>query len=99
MSPLSSDAFARLFEAVHEGVFIGLVGHAAGSSVTLAANPHLRLMFGLADDVPAGDVKPFEPARFVDSQARTSFLQQLARDGSTQDYLLRLRRADSSAMW
>src|SRR3982751_5030627 len=73
MTPLSSDAFARLFEAVHEGVFIGLVGHAAGSSVTLAANPHLRLMFGLADDVPAGDVKPFEPARFVDSQARTSF--------------------------
>ncbi len=99
MAPLSSDAFARLFEAVHEGVYIGLVGAAAGSSVTLAANPHLRLMFGWADDVPAGDVKPFEPARFVDSQARTSFIQQLTRDGSTQDYLLRLRRADSAAMW
>jgi two-component system NtrC family sensor kinase len=99
MAPLSSDAFARLFEAVHEGVYIGLVGAAAGSSVTLAANPHLRLMFGWADDVPAADVKPFEPARFVDSQARTSFVQQLTRDGSAQDYLLRLRRADSSAMW
>ena len=99
MAPLSSDAFARLFEAVHEGVYIGLIGAAAGSSVTLAANPHLRLMFGWADDVPAVDVKPFEPARFVDSQARTSFIQQLTRDGSTQDYLLRLRRADSSAMW
>ena len=56
-------------------------------------------MFGWADDVPAGDVKPFEPLRFVDSQARTSFIQQLTRDGSTQGYLLRLRRADSSAMW
>ncbi|TAK15528.1 MAG: PAS domain-containing hybrid sensor histidine kinase/response regulator [Acidobacteria bacterium] len=96
---LSSDAFARLFQAVHEGVFIGLVGATAESTATLAANPHLRLMFGWADDVPAGDVRPFEPARFVDTQARASFLQQLARDGSTQDYLLRLRRADGSAMW
>jgi len=99
VAPLSSDAFARLFEAVHEGVYIGLIGAGAGSSVTLAANPHLRLMFGWADDVPAIDVRPFEPARFVDSQARTSFIQQLTRDGSTQDYLLRLRRADNSAMW
>jgi len=48
VAPLSSDAFARLFEAVHEGVYIGLIGAAAGSSVTLAANPHLRLMFGWA---------------------------------------------------
>ena len=96
---LPSDAFARLFEAVHEGVYIGLIAGAAGASATLAANPHLRLMFGWADDVPATDVQPFEPSRFVDSQARTSFIQQLTRDGSTQDYLLRLRRADSSAMW
>jgi signal transduction histidine kinase len=98
-SPLPSDAFQRLFEAVHEGVYIGLIGAEAAQSATLAANPHLRLMFGWADDVPAGDVKPFEPSRFVDSQARTSFIQQLTRDGSAQDYLLRLRRADSSAMW
>lgn len=96
---LPTDAFARLFEAVHEGVYIGLIGAAAESTATLAANPHLRLMFGWADDVPAGDVRPFEPTRFVDAQARTSFIQQLTRDGSTQDYLLRLRRADGSAMW
>jgi signal transduction histidine kinase len=99
MAPLSSDAFARLFEAVHEGVYIGLVGAADNTTSTLAANPHLRLMFGWADDVPAADVRPFEPSRFVDTQARTSFIQQLTRDGSTQDYLLRLRRADNSAMW
>ena len=95
---LPTDAFARLFEAVHEGVYIGLVG-SAETTETLAANPHLRLMFGWADDVPASDVRPFEASRFVDAQARTSFIQQLTRDGSAQDYLLRLRRADNSAMW
>ena len=97
--PLSNDAFARLFEAVHEGVYIGLIGALPGATVTLAANPHLRLMFGWADDVPAGDVRPFDHARFVDEQARSGFLQQLARDGYARDYLLRLRRADGSAMW
>lgn len=97
---LSTDAFARLFEAVHEGVYIGVIGADPDApTTTLAANPHLRLMFGWADDVPAGDVRPFEPMRFVDAQARTSFIQQLTRDGSAQDYLLRLRRADNSAMW
>lgn len=96
---LPSDAFARLFEAVHEGVYIGLVGAADGPTTTLAANPHLRLMFGWADDVPVNDVRPFDAARFVDEQARTAFLQQLTRDGSARDYLLRLRRADRSAMW
>ncbi len=96
---LPSDTFAQLFEAVHEGVYIGLVAPATGPTVTLAANPHLRLMFGWADDVPVADVRPFDPARFVDEQARTAFVQQLARDGSARDYLLRLRRADGSAMW
>lgn len=94
-----SDAFARLFEAVHEGVYIALVGASGADAATLAANPHLRLMFGWADDVPAGDVRPFDPSRFVDGQARVAFLQQLARDGAAHDYLLRLRRADGSAMW
>lgn len=96
---LPSDTFAQLFEAVHEGVYIGLVDPSAGPTATLAANPHLRLMFGWADDVPVADVRPFEPTRFVDDQARTAFIQQLARDGSARDYLLRLRRADGSAMW
>ncbi len=94
---LATDAFTRLFEALHEGVYIGLIG--ADSSATLAANPHLRLMFGWADELPAADVRPFDADRFVDEQARLSFLQQLARDGLAQDYLLRLRRADGTAMW
>jgi two-component system NtrC family sensor kinase len=94
---LANDAFARLFQALHEGVYIGLVGTA--STATLAANPHLRIMFGWADDVPASEIRPFDAERFVDEQARTSFLQQLARDGFALGYLLRLRRVDGSAMW
>ena len=39
-----AEAFARLFEAVHEGVYMGTVGPSGTS--TLAANPHLKLMFG-----------------------------------------------------
>ena len=95
---LATDAFARLFEALHEGVYIGLVAE-DGATSTLAANPHLRLMFGWADDLPTTDVRPFDADRFVDEQARLSFLQQLSRDGLAQDYLLRLRRADGTAMW
>lgn len=96
---LPNDTFARLFEAVHEGVYIGRIAAAPGTSTTLAANPHLRLMFGWAEDVPTEDVRPFDSARFVDQQARAAFVQQLARDGYARDYLLRVRRADGSAMW
>jgi PAS domain S-box-containing protein len=96
-SRLSPEAFVRLFEALHEGVYIGLIG--PETTATLAANPHLRLMFGWSDDRPAAEVRPFDADRFVDGQARKDFLQQLARDGSAQDYLLRLRRADGSALW
>ncbi len=96
---LPDDAFRRLFDAVHEGVYIGLIGQSDRESMTLAANPHLRVMFGWADDVPVGDVRPFDHPRFVDAQARPGFLQQLTRDGYAHDYLLRLRRADTSAMW
>ena len=69
------------------------------STATLAANPRLRLIFGWAEDTPLADVRPLDADRFVDDQARASFLQQLARDGGVHDYLLRLRRLDGSAMW
>jgi two-component system NtrC family sensor kinase len=91
------DVFARLFEALQEAVYIGLIGEDA--TTTLAANPHLKLMFGWPEETPAADVRPFEAARFVDDQARPQFLRQLARDGTAIGYLLRLRRADDSAMW
>lgn len=90
-------AFARLFEAVHEGVYIGLV-HAA-TTTTLAANPHLKLLLGYPPETYERDVRPFDAARFVDPQARTAFLERLANAGSVSDYLVRLRKADGSQAW
>jgi two-component system NtrC family sensor kinase len=97
----SAEAFARLFEAAHEGVYIGTVAapEPAGVGGTLAANPHLKLMLGCAVETAASDVRPFDVDRFVDPQARQHFLDRLTRDGSVADYLLRLRREDGSPMW
>jgi signal transduction histidine kinase len=97
MTDLANDTFAHLFEALHEGVYIGYLR--ADRTVTLAANPHLRLMFGWDDRVSLDEIRPFDPHRFVNEQARLEFLQQLARDGFVRDYLLRLRRSDGSALW
>jgi two-component system NtrC family sensor kinase len=93
----SADAFARLFESVHEGVYIGTVDQDGGR--TLAANPHLKLMFGFPNETADSDVRPFDVERFVDPQARENFLARLQRDGAVTDYLLRLRRADKTPMW
>jgi signal transduction histidine kinase/CheY-like chemotaxis protein len=93
----SAGAFARLFESVHEGVYIGTV--TAESGETVAANPHLKLIFGVAGDVADQDVRPFDIEHFVDPQARETFLARLRRDGAVTDYLLRLRRADKTPMW
>jgi len=90
-------AFARLFEAVHEGVYIGTIG--PDSTATIAANPHLKLIFGYASEAPKADVRPFDCDRFVDPQARVALIERLTTDGSVNDYLLRLRRADGNAVW
>jgi signal transduction histidine kinase len=92
-----ADAFARLFEAVHEGVYIGTIGRSQTS--TLAANPHLKLIFGHAAEAAEADVRPFDPSRFLDPRARDAFLERLSTDGSVSDHLLRLRRADDSPVW
>ena len=93
----AGETFARLFEAVHEGVYIGTID--SRDTATLSANPYLKLMFGFAGDTPADDVRPFEIDRFVDPQARDLFLERLRRDGAVTDHLLRLRRADRSLVW
>jgi two-component system NtrC family sensor kinase len=90
-------AFARLFEAVHEGVYIGILE--AETTLTVAANPHVKLIFGLPPDTPDVTVRPFDVERFSDRQARTTFLERLRTEGSVSDYLLRLRRADDSLVW
>ena len=90
-------AFARLFEAVHEGVYIGTIE--PGTTTTVAANPHLKLMFGYAADVPERDVRPFDQEHFVDPQARAAFVTRLADEGGVNSHLLRLRRADGNPVW
>ena len=90
-------AFARLFEAVHEGVYIGTI--AADATATIAANPHLKLILGYTDETPERDVRPFDIDRFVDPQARSALLERLTSDGAVSDYLVRLRRADGNTVW
>src|SRR5262245_63455247 len=92
-----ASAFARLFEAVHEGVYIGTIGPEHSS--TIAANPHLKLIFGFPSETREAEVRPFDPERFVDPQARVALIERLSTDGAVADYLLRLRRADQSAVW
>jgi PAS domain S-box-containing protein len=92
-----ASAFARLFEAVHEGVYIGRIGGA--TTTTLAANPHLKLVLGYAPDTIEREVRPFDASRFADAQARTAFLERLSTVGAVADYLLRLKRADGSPVW
>jgi PAS domain S-box-containing protein len=90
-------AFARLFEAVHEGVYIGSIG--ATSSATVASNPHLKLVLGYPPETAEKNVLPFAPERFLDPQARTTFLERLHTAGAVTDYLLRLRRVDGTSVW
>ncbi len=94
---LSNDAFARFFDGLREGVYIGLVSPT--ETATLAANPHLRVMFGWPADTPTAEIRPLDPGRFVDELARAEFLQHLAREGGARDYLVRVRRVDGTAMW
>ncbi len=90
-------AFARLFQAVHEGVYIGTIGPDGTS--TLAANPHVKLILGYGSETPDAEVRPFDPERFHDSPSRLTLLERLAADGSLVNYLVRLKRADQSSVW
>jgi len=90
-------AFARLFQGVQVGAYIGVIGPDATS--TVAANPHLKLMFGYGGETPDSEVRPFDRDRFVDQQARDSLVERLITDGSVANYLLRLRRADHTIIW
>ena len=65
-----AEAFARLFEAVREGVYIGTL-HPESTS-TIAANPHLKLIFGYPSEAPEAEIRPLDSDRFVDPQARVA---------------------------
>ena len=96
-----ASAFARLFAAVHEGVYIGAIpiNGSGGTESTVAANPHLRSIFGYATDTSETDVMPFAAARFADASARAAFIDRLLRERAVTDYLLRMRRVDGSGVW
>ena len=95
-----ASTFARLFEAVREGVFIGVLDPADPTGgATLAANPYLRTMFGYAADTADATVQPFAPDRFADPVARSGFVARLTAEGAVTDHLLRMRRIDGSAVW
>ena len=90
-------SLARLFDVVRHGLYVGRIGPLG--SETVAANPALKLMLGAAPEANDADVRPFDPARFVDPQARGAWLDRLARDGGVTDFLMRLRRDDEAPVW
>ena len=90
-------ALARLFQSLREGVYIGTLG--AHSTSTLAANPHLRTIYGYPSDAADSVVQPFDPSRFVDLQARQTFIELLDRDEGVTDHLLRVRKVDGTPIW
>ena len=82
---------------MQEGIYLGSLR--ADDDATLAANPHLKLMFGHPPGAEPAAVRPLAPGRFVEPEARAAFLEQLRRDGAVTDYLLRLRRIDDTPFW
>ena len=92
------DALFKLFQSVQEGVFVGTLAP-KGILKTLVANPYLKLMFGYEPNIPNSTIQPFDEMHFVDPKARRAFIDQLMRDGSVVDYLLRLRRTDNTLIW
>ncbi len=93
-------AFARLFEAVREGVFIGTLPlESTAGGTTIAANPHLKSIFGFPPETRDATIALFDPARFVDPEARAAFLERVTREGAVSDYLVLMRRVDGSQVW
>ena len=90
-------ALGRLFEAVHQGVYIGAI--TPDGTQTIAANPFLKLIFGLSPEVADDSVRPFDPECFGDDAARTAFVDRLRTEGAVSDYLLRLHKSDGGLVW
>jgi PAS domain S-box-containing protein len=71
----------------------------ATGTTTVAANPHLKSIFGYPPDAAESLVQPFDVSRFVDPQARHELIEKLDRDGHVTEHLLRLRRVDGAPIW
>jgi signal transduction histidine kinase/BarA-like signal transduction histidine kinase len=95
-----TEAFERLLDALHEGVFVGLLTSPQNDSwITLAANRHLKSLLGYALDAPESDVAPLTAQRFDDATARAAFFDRLSSEGAVSDHLLRMRRVDDTVVW
>ena len=82
-------------------MFIGALApsQVGASDSTLAANPHLKQIFGYPANAPDADVAPFAPERFVDADARSALVSRLADAGVVTNHLLRMRRVNGSPVW
>lgn len=84
---------------VHEGVYVGLLAvRAHESDATIAANLHLKQMFGYPSGKPESEIHPFAPSRFVLPEQRSELVDQLQKTGSVTSWLVRMRRLDWSEM-
>src|SRR5262249_19265947 len=81
-------AFARLFQGVQVGAYIGVIS--ADPTATVAANPHLKLIFGSSAETAAAEVGRFARDRLVDQRAREALVERLIPDVSVVNYLPRL---------
>jgi two-component system cell cycle sensor histidine kinase/response regulator CckA len=90
-------AFARLLERVREGAYVGTLGADGGR--TIAANAHLKEIFGFSQNIPDNQIDPFADERFVDPGARAAFLDALRTSAHVCDHQLRMRRLDGSFAW
>jgi signal transduction histidine kinase len=92
-----AELLARLVDAVHDGVFVGILG--SGHDETLAANRSLRAMLGFPVDLPDRDFAPLAAERFLDQTARAWFLDRLREGRAIDGHLVGLRRADLTPIW
>ena len=90
-------AFERLFQAIHEGVYIGTIG--SDGTDTVVANPHVKHILGYGSETPDTDVRFLDIDRFHEAPVHASLLERLAIDGSVVNYLARLRRIDQASVW
>jgi signal transduction histidine kinase len=90
-----ASAFARLFDSVHEGIYVGLLAtRPEDVDATLAVNGRLRALFGFGPSKPDSEIHPLTAARFAEPGERACLLERLRTSGAVCDYPLRMRRAD-----
>ena len=92
------DAFARLFEAVHEGVYIGELSAEPSRDPRRQSAPQADLRLRRARRRRPTSARSTASASSIRRRA-TASSSGSQRDGAVTDYLLRLRRADGTPVW